>query len=148
MSTLNTLKLVAAKRPGSAPPVIQRRNRLIAKIWEQTQLAKAQADGKTFAPVISRKVKDETGAQRSVEIPKRIKAWWWTAESGKVCLGVRYGAKTLELAKGKTAIEVGTIADLIPTLDTLKLAVAAGELDTQIETISGTMRSGFTKSKK
>lgn len=58
-------------------------------------------------------------------------------------MSVRYGAKTLELAKGKSAIEVGTIIELIPTLDALKAAVAAGELDTQIEAVSATMRSGF-----
>jgi hypothetical protein len=58
-------------------------------------------------------------------------------------MSVRYGAKTLELAKGKSAIEVGTINELIPTLDALKAAVAAGELDTQLEAVSATMRSGF-----
>ena len=52
-------------------------------------------------------------------------------------------AKTLELAKGKTAIEVGSMNELIPTLDALKAAVAAGELDAQLEAVSATMRSGF-----
>lgn len=60
---------------------------------------------------------------------------------------VRYGAKVLELAKGKTAIEVGSTDNLIPTLEALKAAVAAGELDTQIESVSETMRSGFVNKK-
>ncbi|RQZ27150.1 hypothetical protein DIE16_32040 [Burkholderia sp. Bp9090] len=144
MNTLNTLKLTATKRPGSLPQIVQRRNRLIAKIWEQTELAKAQQAGTTFAPTKFRSVKDtETGERRNVEVTKRVRAWWWTAENGKVCMSVRYGTKTLELAKGKTAIEVGTLADLIPTLDMLKAAVAVGELDAQIEAVSGQMRSGF-----
>lgn len=144
MSTLTNLKLVAAKRPGSLPQVVQRRNRLISKIWEQTELAKAQQAGTAFRPTLFRSVKDaETGERRNVEVQKRVRAWWWTAENGKVCMHVRYGTKTLELAKGKTAIEIGTLDDVIPTLETLKAAVAAGELDGQIEAVSGQMRSGF-----
>jgi hypothetical protein len=144
VSTLNNLKLVATKRPGALPQVVQRRNRLIAKIWEQTELAKAQQEGKTFQPTHFRSVKDaETGERRNVESPKRVRAWWFTAENGKLCIQVRYGAKVLELAKGKTAIEVGATDNLIPTLDALKAAVVAGELDAQIEAVSETMRSGF-----
>jgi len=146
MNTLTSLKLVTAKRPSDIPPVVKRRNRLIAKIWEQTELAKSMLEGKTYAPLHSRKVKDrETGEARRLETPKRVKAWWFTADNGKVCLVVKYGAKVLELAKGKSAIEVGTMAELIPTLDMLKAAVDAGELDAQIVTASETLRAGFTK---
>lgn len=146
MNTLNTLKLVAAKRPSDIPPVVKRRNRLIAAIWEQTELAKSTLEGKSYAPLRARRVKDrETGEARRVEAPKRIKTWWFTADNGKVCLIVKYGAKVLELAKGKSAIEVGTMAELIPTLDMLKVAVDAGELDAQIVTASETLRAGFVK---
>lgn len=146
MSTLTSLKLVTAKRPSDMPPVVKRRNRLIAKIWEQTELAKSALEGKAYAPLHSRTIKDrETGEARRVEIPKRVKAWWFTADNGKVCLTVKYGAKVLELAKGKSAIEVGTMAELIPTLDMLNAAVAAGELDVQIDAASGSLRAGFAK---
>jgi hypothetical protein len=146
MNTLTSLKLISAKRLSDVPPVVKRRNRLIAKIWEQTELAKGAQDGKAYAPLHTRTVKvRETGDVRRVEAPKRIKAWWFTADNGKVCLIVKYGAKILELAKGKSAIEVGSMAELIPTLDTLKAAVAAGELDAQIDTASGTLRAGFAK---
>ena len=144
MITLTSLKLVTAKRPSDVPPVVKRRNRLIAKIWEQTELAKSVLEGKTYAPLHTRKIKDrETGEARRVETPKRVKAWWFTADNGKVCLTVKYGAKVLELAKGKSAIEVGTMAELIPTLDILKAAIDAGELDTQLVTASETLRTGF-----
>jgi hypothetical protein len=146
MSTLNSLKLVTAKRAAEVPPVVKRRNRLIAKIWEQTELAKSEQEGKTYAPLRTRSVKDrETGEIRRVEAPKRVKAWWFTADNGKVCLSVKYGAKVLELAKGKSAVEIGSMSDLIPTLDIIKAAVAAGELDAQIDTASGSLRAGFAK---
>jgi hypothetical protein len=144
---MNTLNSLSAKRPSDTPPVVKRRNRLIAKIWEQTELAKSALEGKAYAPLRTRTVKDrETGEARRVETPKRVKAWWFTADSGKVCLTVKYGAKVLELAKGKSAIEVGSMAELILTLETLKAAVDAGELDAQIETVSITLHAGFTKS--
>lgn len=146
MSALINLKLVTGKRLSGQPLIVQRRNRLIAKIWEQTQLAKAQQEGSTFAPVIFRSVKNvDTGERTTTEVTKRVRPWWWTADNGKVCLNVKYGSKVLELAKGKAAIEVGTFNDLVSTLDILKAAVAAGELDAQIEAVSSVLRSGFAK---
>ena len=50
MSALNSLKLVAAKRPQSASPIVQRRNKLSNQLHEQIELAQCQADGKTYAP--------------------------------------------------------------------------------------------------
>ncbi|PRF69042.1 hypothetical protein C6Q09_15830 [Burkholderia multivorans] len=144
MSAIANLKIVAAKRPGALPQIVQRRNRLIAQIWEQTELAKAQQAGTSFTLTKFRSVKDaESGERRNVEVQKRVRAWWWTAENGRIHMSVKYGAKTLELAKGKQAIEVGTLEDLIPTLDTLKAAVVAGELDAQIGAVSDQMRTGF-----
>ena len=70
---------------------------------------------------------------------------WWVSDSGRVCVSVRYGSKVLELAKGKTAIEVTDAQDLIKTLEAVKAAVLSGELDTQIEAASGALRSGFKK---
>ncbi len=51
----------------------------------------------------------------------------------------------LELAKGKSAIEVATAAELISTLELIRKAVSDGELDTQIDTASGAVRAGFKK---
>jgi hypothetical protein len=58
---------------------------------------------------------------------------------------VRYGAKVIELAKGKSAIEVASPDALIEALEAVNTAVLAGELDTQIEAVSGQLRSGFLK---
>jgi hypothetical protein len=49
-------------------------------------------------------------------------------------LTVRYGAKTIDLSgKGKSAIEIASAAQLVPTLALLKAAAEAGELDAAIE---------------
>ena len=146
MSLLNSLKIVTAKRPAPISPIARRRDMLIAKLNAQVAYAQAQQDGRVYAPTRSRKVTDqESGESKCVEMPKRVKPWWFTDDNGKLCLVVKYGTKPLELAKGKVAIELAAQADLIPTLETLKAAVSAGELDAQIEVMSGTLRKGFAK---
>ncbi len=145
MSTLNALKLSTAKKSLNTTPVVHRRNKLGKKLWEQIQLAQAHLAGKQFTTTRFQTVRDEDGVRRSVEVPKRVRAWWWNSEGGKIALNVRYGARVVELAKGKSTIEVAAPTDLIPTLELIKKAVEAGELDTQIETASIKLREGFTK---
>lgn len=146
MSLLNSLKIVTAKRPASVSPITRRRDMLIAKLNEQVAYAQAQQSGSVYAPTRMRIVKDQTsGESKRIEMPKRVKPWWFTDDSGKLCLVVKYGTKPLELAKGKIGIELGAQTNLIPTLETLKAAVEAGELDAQIEAMSGTLRKGFAK---
>jgi hypothetical protein len=145
MSTLNALKLSTAKKSLNTTPVVHRRNKLGKKLWEQIQLAQAHLAGKQFTTTRFQTVRDEDGVRRSVEVPKRVRAWWWNSEGGKISLNVRYGARVVELAKGKSTIEVAAPTDLIPTLELIKKAVEAGELDTQIETASIKLREGFIK---
>jgi len=134
MTALTGLKLTAVQKPTQMSPVQQRRNKLAKRLWEQAELARAQQAGTTFAPKRFRSVvQNDTGQRIQVEQAKKIKQWWFVADSGKLVLSVRYGTKLLELAKGKWAVEVGAEKDLVPTLELLKGAVLAGELDTQIE---------------
>ena len=146
MSGLNALKLVQAKREKGSSPQHARRQKLSTKLAEQIQLAKAQQSGTEFSPVRVRTVKDEaTGLSRKVEVPKKIKPWWWTDEKGKLCVTIRYGARILEIVEGKNAIETDNIADVIASLQVIRSAVDSGELDARIEAISGLMKSGFDK---
>jgi hypothetical protein len=145
MSALSGLKMVIAKRVAVQSPAMHRRTKLCSKLNEQMELAKAQSEGRLYAPMKFKTVTDAaSGERRSIETAKRVKQWWWDA-GGKVNLSVRYGAKVIELAKGKNAIELATVADLLPTLQLIKQAVEAGELDTQIEAVSNKLRSGFGK---
>ena len=146
MNALANLKLVVAKRSTTQSPAQQRRSKLCKKLHEQMQLATAQAEGRVYAPAKFKTVTDtETGAKRSIETVKKVKQWWWTDGDGKLNLSVRYGAKVLELAKGKNAIEIASAAELVPTLTVIKQAVEDGSLDAQIEAASNKLRSGFKK---
>jgi hypothetical protein len=146
MSALNGLKFVSAKRPQNAAPIVQRRNKLSNQLFEQIELARNMGEGKLYAPLRVRSVKDKyTGERKLVEAIKRVKQWWFVAENGRVCLQVRYGTRVLELAKGKNSIEVGTVAELLPVLETVKKCVEAGELDAQIDSASAAVRARFEK---
>ena len=146
MSVLSNLKLVDVKKPRNMPVIVVRRNKLSSKLWEQIQLAKSQLEGTQFVVTKFRSVKDrETGLIKQVEVPKRIKPWWFQSDEGKVCFSVRYGSWTIDLAKGKPSVEVESGEELVKALTTIKIAVEAGELDSQIEIASAKLRSGFGK---
>lgn len=146
MSTLSSLKLVATQKPTALPVIQQRRNKLVKRVWEQIELAKAQRAGTTFAPTKFRSYRDaESGVRRQIEVPKRLKPWWFTAENGKLAVSVRFGPKTLELAKGKWAVEIASPDEVITVLEAVKAAVLAGELDTAIEAAAKKLRDGFNR---
>ena len=146
MATLATLKLSAAVKPTNMPAVQVRRNKLAKRLWEQAELAKAHQAGTQFTTTKFRTVvENDTGLRKQVEVNKRIKQWWFTTDSGKLALSVRYGARLLELAKGKFAVELASEKELVPTLEIIKAAVLAGELDAAIDAASNKLRDGFQR---
>ena len=146
MSGLSALKFIASKRQHGSSPAQARRQKLSNKIHEQLQMAKALQSGSEFRPVKLRKVMDDaTGEMRQVEVPKRMKPWWWPSEAGKLCVTVRYGARSLEVIEGKNAIETDNLAGVITILEVLRDAVNSGELDARIEAVSGQVKAGFVK---
>ncbi len=145
ISILQSLKVTAAKKSLGNNPQAFRRMKLARKLWEQIQLARAQAEGTQFTLTRFRTVTGEDGLRRSVEVPRRVRAWWWITENNKLALNIRYGARKIEITKGKAAVEMASITELVPTLELIKQAVEAGELDAQIEAASVKLREGFVK---
>ena len=146
LATFATLKLSTAVKPAHMPVVQVRRNKLVRRLWEQMELARAQAAGTQFAPTKFRTIADpDTGMRKQVEVAKRVKQWWFVADTGRVCVQVRYGTRVLELAKGKNSIEVANGDELLSVLETVKRCVEAGELDSQIDAASNAVRARFVK---
>jgi hypothetical protein len=145
ISLLQSLKVTAAKKSVGNNPQAFRRMKLARKLWEQIQLARAQAEGTQFALTRFRTVIGEDGLRRSVEVPRRVRAWWWITDTNKIAMHIHYGARKIEISKGKTAVEIASIAELVPTLELIKQAVEGGELDAQIEAASVKLREGFVK---
>jgi hypothetical protein len=146
MSTLNTLKLVNQVKPQHVPDVVKRRYKLSNKLWEQIQLARSQFLNEPFAATKMKTVKNiDTGTSETIAVNKKIRPWWFNSEAGSLCVTIKYGTKVIELAKGKPSIELTNKDELISTLELVKKAVEAGELDQQIDQASGALRSNFKK---
>ena len=128
-------------------PIVNRRNKLVAKIHEQLELCEAKKNGLVYAPKKLRTyVNKQTGERMTVEAVKRIKEWYWTADDGSIHLSVKYGSKVLPLSKaGSNAIVCANKDVLITTLKQLKTAVLDGELDEAITEISRFTKSSFAK---
>ena len=145
MSFIAKLKLVSSKRERNLSPILMRRQKLASKIEEQIELARCQKNGNLYAPKRLKTVTNEAGERVVVETTKRVKEWFWTTPNNKINLSIRYGSKTLELAKGKNAIELGSQDELIETLALLQQVVIGGELDEAITEISDATRAKFVK---
>ena len=135
-SLLSTLKLVSATRATHISPVMQRRQKLITKIDEQIEMAQAAANGTAFTATKFKNVVNAEGVTEYKQVAKKVRAWYWKNDAGKWNLVVRYGARIIELSKGKNSIELLSEADVIPTLELLKTIISNGELDDAITAVS------------
>jgi hypothetical protein len=138
------LKLVSATRRRKSVADV-RREKLLGKLDEQIEFANAAIAGTEFQAKRLRVVVDADGGRQRAMVPARLKPWWWKTADGKVQLSVQYGSKSLELAKGKNAIEVGSMQELVDALQSVRAAVEAGELDTLVETASAQLGSAFKR---
>ena len=146
-SALAHLRLSAERKPRKQPAVVERRNKLITRLWEQIQLLKSHESGTEFTVRKWRTVRDVDGVVKRLALPKRIKPWWFTSSTGVLCVVIRYGSSILELEPGKPVIQAHNPQDLLEILETVKQAVAAGELDVQIERASGALKLNFQRNR-
>ena len=82
--------VAALIKPVRMPTIVGQRNKLAKRLWEQAELAKAQQAGSTFfAPKLRTFVEQDTGLRKQIQVNKRIRPWWFTADNGKLALSVR-----------------------------------------------------------
>ena len=146
MTIIASLKVTNADRPRQLPVIVQRRNKLINALHDQLELARAEAEGREYLKTRRRHVKNPvTGDYTEAVVSRKPRAWFWTADDGKVYISLKYGTRVIEIAKGKSTIEVGEKQQLVPVIEALKQAVAAGELDSHINAAGAEVRSRFAK---
>jgi len=148
MSTaLSTLKFVNAKRLVSkTDPTQFRRQKMIKKLDEQIEMASALVEGRLPLITRTRRVRDsETNERQLVESSATVRQWWFVSETGKTAVQLRYGSRVITLAKNRNAVEVSGNTELLAVLQTLKTAVAAGELDQEIAVAADMVRARFKK---
>lgn len=132
MNALKGLTFAAVPREHGLTPQQQRRNKLAAHLREQLAMAEAAVAGTVHVVKKRRWEYAQDGQKHLVEVDKRLKQRWKTQNDGGVLLVVRYGAKRFEFEKGKEAIVLKDMAELVLVLRKLIDATDGGEFDAMI----------------
>lgn len=136
MNMLKELTFAAVPRENLLTPQQKRRNKLIAHLREQLAMAEAEIDGRIHVVKKRRWERTQDGQKHLVEVNKRLKQWWKRQQHGKLLLTVRYGAKAIEFEKGKDAVVLADVRELVTVLPKLIAATEAGELDAHINAVT------------
>lgn len=149
MGVLETLAVSDASKRQALPPHLASRAKLVDAINNQIAGAEASINNKPFTKKVERWVSDPVTGERSRETGDgKFRKWWWTNETGVVCLEVKYANKAIEIRQGKRVIEVGTMDKLIPVLEQLRTATQSGELDKSLTAALAQRRKEMTRAKQ
>jgi hypothetical protein len=130
-SLLSTLTLIE-KPIRTTDPVIQRQNKLIARIEVQIEMAKCFAEHKEYSAFHMKTVTDPEGNKTKVSVPKQIKKWFYQ-ENNKFYTTIRYGAKTLFIDKSMQVIVVDDIDALIAAYELIVVEIKGGSFNSQLQ---------------
>ena len=132
MSSLSKLTIKSVSRQSKLSPIEARRNKLLGAIDEQLHVADAAMRGEKYEVTLSRWGKNEAGEKVREQRQKLIRSWFFAQDDG-FYVQCKYGAKTVSLTKDGNAVFVKQLADVKPSLELLRSAIANGELDANIE---------------
>lgn len=134
MSTLSTLKLSAASPRQQLSPTDRLRRKLLEQLDLQIRAAICKIAGEPFHYEVQRWVRQNGSSDKVLTtITRQVRPWWWTNSFGVIMFSLRQGNRLIEIADGKTSVEVGELSDLPDVLETLRKAITAGELDGQLK---------------
>jgi hypothetical protein len=122
LSKLEISRRVLKPRPArrEKPTIAHYRDKLIANLEEQSELASKVIDGK---PAVIKRRRGRT--VREV----RPRLWWYEDADGHVGTYIFHNRTALKLWRGGRTIEVGRLRQLPKVHRTVIAAVRAGELD-------------------
>ena len=139
-SFLSKLNIVEAPLKHPTDPLTQRQNKLIAKLEVQREMAQCLIENEEFKAYKFKYITDpETGIKNKVRVPKQIKPWFYKMGE-QYFTTIKYGSKSLELAKGLHAIAVDDKSALTSVYDAVIGAIKAGEFDTKLMAITAPKR--------
>jgi hypothetical protein len=116
MLTLSKLTIKTVTRQNQLSPAEARRNKLLAGINEQMDVADAAMRGEQYAVTAPRWTKNEAGERVRVQRQKVVRSWFFERDGG-VYVQCKYGSKALPLSKDGNAVFVKQIADVKPVLE-------------------------------
>lgn len=128
MLTLSKLTIKTVTRQNQLSPAEARRNKLLAGINEQMDVADAAMRGEQYAVTAPRWTKNEAGEKVRVQRQKVVRSWFFERDGG-VYVQCKYGSKALPLSKDGNAVFVQQMAEVKPVLEAFRTAAIAGELD-------------------
>ncbi|MEP1208434.1 MAG: hypothetical protein ABJM29_10600 [Rhizobiaceae bacterium] len=134
MSNLSKLTLSDTSPRSPISPLARKRMKLLGKLDQQIEAAEAEARDEEFVEEVRRWVRDEqTGDRKPIAFNRPVKKWWWQDQHGALMISLRDGNRIIPPGKDQSSVQVGAADQLVPTLNTLRDAVVAGELDKQLE---------------
>lgn len=128
MSFLAKLNLKTVQRVTHKDPVVARREKLLAGIAEQQLVLDAAARGESYITKIKRWREDGNGDKALVEVPKRVRPWFFQQDNGWY-VQCRYGARILAISGKNNAVFVNKLDEVAAVLEAFKAATDSGELD-------------------
>jgi hypothetical protein len=122
MSCLAKLTIKSVVRRVTLSPAEARRQKLVAAINEQLEVAEAAVRSEQYAVTAPRWTKNESGEKVRVQRQKVVRSWFFERDGG-VYIQCKYGSKVLSFSKDGNAVFVQAITDILPVLETLRAAV-------------------------
>ncbi len=132
MGALDTLKLVDATRKRDVPAEVRMRDKVVASLKLQQELARAELEGSRHSVTV-RRYEEQDGQRVLVQRSKQPRKWFWKDGNGTYMFQMSYCNTPVVIADGQKVVEVGTLDALPAVIDTLVQAVTAGELDAALK---------------
>jgi len=148
MSILKKLKLSNAAPTHVADTKQNARAKLLHHLLEQKAVAEAELAGNAYSATKVVFRTGENGQRVRAEAPRHVRRGWFRDASGLLFFQARYGNKPLDLGKGMTSIEIGSLDALPPVLDVLMEATSNGELDEALTAAAAERRANFRSKRK
>ena len=138
MGILDTLTFSeSSKRTVNTDPQTNLRRKMAAALDHQINAATAEIKGETYTITVEKWVETDkpTGTKERRKVAKALRRMWYVDGADRVMVELRFANTPISVG-GKASIVVGTIDKLVPTLQTVRKAVMAGELDAALKAAS------------
>ena len=130
----------ASKRTENTDPKSKLRRKMADAIDIQIAGANAAIAGEHYYTTVEKWVENmETGTKERMKMEKVFRRMWFRDSADRVMLELRFANKSVAI-NNKPSIVVGTMEKLVSTLQTVKKAVLAGELDAALRAVSDSRR--------
>ncbi len=138
MGILETLTFSeSSKRTAYSDPMTNLRRRMAAALDHQINGATAEAKGETYFVEVEKWVETDhlTGTKERLKVKKMLRKMWYRDGADRVLIELRFANKPVQI-NGKASIVCGSQDKLVATLQTVRKAVMAGELDAALKAAS------------